>query len=184
MEVNSIDRILVQYHLMGDPQRFDALASFIEARVSDKNARIADVAAGKGHLSSVLKRRGYKCITAFEPYPRQKLNGVQLKVCKFTNGNCFDIIIGMHPDQATDVILDEACKSKVAVILAPCCALPNRWRFEVFQRHQQGIPPSRQDINYHRWLKHLVAESKNRSLLLKRATLPISGRNVVLYGRC
>lgn len=181
---------------MGDPQRFDALASFIEAKVSDKSVRIADVAAGKGQLSLALKRRGYKRITAFEPCPRQKLKGaVQLKTCKFTNGDCFDVIIGMHPDQATDAILDEACKNNKhsAIILVPCCALPNRWKFTILEHRKlcfsgkktmQSIPPSRQDDNYFRWLNHLVLESKSRGLVLKRAKLPISGRNIVLYGRC
>lgn len=188
--------------IMGDPQRFDALASFIEARVSDKSVKIADVAAGKGQLSLALKRRGYKHITAFEPCPRQKLKGaIQLKTCQFTNGDCFDIIIGMHPDQATDVILDEACKSSTrrpdakrsAVILVPCCALPNRWKFTVLEHRKlcfsgkktmPNVPPNRQDDNYYRWLNHLVLESKSRGLMLKRAELPISGRNIVLYGRC
>ena len=169
---------------MGDAKRFDLFAEFISQQVTNKQARIADVAAGKGYLSLALRQRGFKNVISFEPNIRNKVKGLQYKAQYFESGKDFDVIVGMHPDQATDVILDEAAKSRAMAIVAPCCALATRWTFWNMPQHVgRGIPIHRDTSTYMRWLKHLATESTKRGLHLNQATLPMNGRNVVLYGK-
>lgn len=168
---------------MGDSRRFDLFAAFIERQVSNKNARIADVAAGKGYLSLALRQRGFKNVISFEPKSRNKIKGLQYKARYFEGGD-FDVIVGMHPDQATDVILDEAARIRATAIVVPCCALPTRWTFWDMPMHQsRGIPTHRSNTSYSRWIDHLIRESAKRGLQLDKTALPMNGRNLVLYGR-
>jgi len=168
---------------MGDSRRFDLFAAFIERQVNNKSARIADVAAGKGYLSLALRERGYKNVVSFEPKARPAVRGLQYRA-KYFDGGDFDVIVGMHPDQATDVILDEAIRIKAMAIVVPCCALATRWTFWNMPHIQRGgIPFHRQNTTYSRWLRHLKGESAKRGLNLDETTLPMNGRSVVLYGR-
>ncbi len=169
---------------MGDSRRFDLFAEFISQQVTNKQARIADVAAGKGYLSLALRQRGYKNVVSFEPNIRNKVKGLQYKACYFNGGKEFDVIVGMHPDQATDVILDEASKSGALALVVPCCALATRWTFWNMPNHQgRGIPIHRDTSAYKRWLSHLKVESSKRGLRLDQTQLAMNGRNIVLYGK-
>ena len=171
---------------MGDSRRFDLLASFIESQVPNKNARIADVAAGKGYLSLALRSRGYRNIVAFEANPRgDRIRSISYKHKLFSSKDApdFDVLVGMHPDQATDVILDEASKLRnLSVFVVPCCIMPTRWIFWGMPAHQgRGIPQHRDLSLYGKWISHLLTESDKRGLHLSRATLPMNGKNVVIY---
>ncbi len=169
---------------MGDSRRFDVFADFIAHHVPNKSVRIADVAAGKGYLSLALRERGFRNVISFEPYPRGKMvRRLQLQARLFEGGE-FDVIVGMHPDQATDVILDEAAKRKAMAFVVPCCAFGNRWTFwNMSHQVPKGIPVHRSNTSYTRWLEHLIRESSKRGLQLNKTVFPISGRNIVLYGR-
>lgn len=168
---------------MGDSRRFDLFADFIAQQIPNKHARIADVAAGKGYLSLALRQRGYKNVVSFEPNIRNKVKGLQYKAQYFEGGD-FEVIVGMHPDQATDVILEEAAKSRATAIVVPCCALSTRWTFWNMPQHAgRGIPIHRDTSTYKRWLNHLVIESSKRGLQLNQYLLPMNGRNVILYGK-
>ena len=52
---------------MGDARRFDLLADLIADTWPDyRDARIADVAAGKGYLQMALRQRGFRNIVSFD----------------------------------------------------------------------------------------------------------------------
>lgn len=168
---------------MGDSRRFDLLAQFIESIAPNKKIHIADVAAGKGYLSLALKQRGYKNIVSFEPNPRNKDRHLDMRARMFEGGH-FDLIVGLHPDEATDVILQSAINTGATAVVVPCCAKPTIWKFNPpIHYDRRGIPPHRQDQTYQKWMQHLLTESRVRKLFLKQTTLPMEGRNIVLWGK-
>lgn len=156
---------------MGDRRRFDIFADFIARQIKDKSARIADVAAGGGYLSFALRERGFKYITPFEPYPRRggqvRRLGIQARL--FDDGSKFDVLVGMHPDEATDVILDEAIKHRLRAIVVPCCAKPTRWVY-------WGAKGSVRD-----WCASLKRQAERRGLWLNETILKMTGANTVLF---
>jgi hypothetical protein len=161
---------------MGDKRRFDCFADFIASRVSDKSVRIADVACGKAYLSWALKSRGFKHISPFELFPRRAAGGLVrrlgLQVRAFTPeiAKDFDLIVGMHPDEATDICLHGAATNGAMVFVVPCCIRPNQWTYW----GARG--------NYKDWISHLQTRSKEYGMSLNEGTLPINGRSLVLYG--
>ena len=115
---------------MGDDKRFEALADFVQ-RNFPPPLKIADVAGGQGNLSFILTQRGYVC-TVIDPRKtnlskkeRQLSNrkGIRFNQIrsKFNSemARDYDLIIGLHPDQATEEIC-YAAKFKPTIIV-PCC---------------------------------------------------------------
>lgn len=156
---------------MGDKRRFNLLAEFIKARVP-QSARIADVAAGKGYLSLALKERGYNRITAFEPEPRRcVIRGLPLLARRFqmTDAAQFDVIVGMHPDGATEEIICGAGKYDKEMFLVPCCA-----KTSITSYGGNGN-------KFFPWLNHLIKLCHTNRLEIQRTTLKMDGKNVILH---
>lgn len=162
---------------MGDRRRFDVFARFIARQVPTRRRaelRVADVAAGKGALSFALREHGFRRITPFEPDPRRggqvRRLGIRAQFFTAEHAQDFDLIVGMHPDEATDCILDGAAAVGAMAIICPCCAKPTAWTY-------WGAKSSRP------WIRHLVEQSARRGLRLSETTLPISGASTVLWGQ-
>lgn len=162
---------------MGDPRRFDLFARFIARLVpygERMRMRVADVAAGKGSLSWELRRHGFLNITPFEPKPRRggQVRRLGIAVTDFTPGMAenFDLIVGMHPDGATDCILDGAARFGALAVISPCCVRPNAWPYEGGPRDHGA------------WHEHLVAQSAARGLALQQGRLSMTGANAVMWG--
>ena len=73
----------------------------------------------------------------------------------------FDLLVGMHPDEASDVILAAALKFSIPAAVVPCCPRPTEWEYG--GRH--GEP----------WISHLQQRSGAR-----RERLEMKGANSVL----
>jgi hypothetical protein len=161
---------------MGDRRRFDVFARFIANQVPKPirgDVRVADVAAGKGALSFALREHGFTHITPFEPSPRKggqvRRLGIRAQLFTPEIARDFDLVVGMHPDEATDCILDGAAKAGIMAIVCPCCAKPTSWTY-----WGQKAPGQ--------WVRHLVAKSASLGLPLSKTSLPISGASTVLWG--
>lgn len=157
---------------MGDKRRFNVLADFIAERVP-RMARIADIAAGKGHLSLALRERGFLNVVAFEPAPRGATSAVAhlpLRAQPFDMDDAqdFDVLVGLHPDQATEEIVCGAGRHDVRMFLLPCCIKPTR--SVMWQPH-----------NSRGWIEHLLLLAHKHGLRPERTSLPINGRNVLLW---
>lgn len=166
---------------MGDPARFDVFARFIARLVPPAERmtmRVADVAAGKGGLSWALLRHGFRRITPFEPHPRaggQVLRlGIAVRDFEPDDARHFDLVVGMHPDQATDAILAGAAAHGALAVVSPCCVKPKVWPY--------GGDLGWQRASHEEWQEHLVAQSAARGLALQQGRLPMTGANAVLWG--
>ena len=82
-------------------------------------------------------------------------HNIMLKTCT--------LIIGMHPDQATEDIVDVAIRHQKPFAIVPCC---------VFPKNGQSMPLDK-------WYEHL----KQKTPCMEETFLNFQGRNQVLYVR-
>jgi hypothetical protein len=104
----------------GDPQRFEVVADFVFDTFGRSIEYIADVAGGRGMLSRILnKKYNYKS-TVFDPRG-YTLVGVESRLDEFKpeDASYYDLVIGLHPDEATHVVVESALVTNTIVI--PCC---------------------------------------------------------------
>lgn len=88
--------------------------------------------------------------------------GAQVATC--------DVLVGMHPDQATEPIVDAALALGKPFAIVPCCVFP-----ELFpQRRTKDGAPVRTYIEF---LDYLMRKDPE----IKMDYLPFKGRNRVLY---
>lgn len=84
-------------------------------------------------------------------------------------GGC-DVLVGMHPDQATEPIVDAAIELGKPFAVVPCCVFP-----ELFPERRTKDGDSVR--TYVQFLDYLVAKHPD----IKLAYLPFKGRNRVVY---
>ncbi len=115
-----------RHRFHGDPERFEAVAAFIYQRYGRRVRYIADVAGGQGMLSRILRKRyNYEC-EVLDPRG-WTLTGVPGQEADFDPAlaGYYDLIVGLHPDEATRAV---AAAARVRpAILIPCC---NFWSEE------------------------------------------------------
>ncbi|MFY0524608.1 hypothetical protein ACN28I_16055 [Archangium gephyra] len=114
---------------MADKRRFDLFAQFITERFPAP--RIYDIAGGQGRLNEALSKLG-RTVTTFDL--RHKHLPVRYEQRMFTlEEPCeCDLLVGMHPDGATRIIIEYAAKHRLPFAVVPCCSdnsMPyNPWR--------------------------------------------------------
>jgi hypothetical protein len=162
---------------VGDKRRFDLFAKFIANLVPPADRllmRVADVAAGKGALTWALRQHGFLNIVPFEPAPRRggHVTRLGMQVRNFTSelAKGFDLIVGMHPDGATDHILDGAARYGALAVISPCCVRPSAWTYWGNK------------LSHKQWHEHLMAQSSKRGLELQAGRLKMTGANAVMWG--
>lgn len=100
---------------MGNRHRFEVVADFVQ-RNFPPPLSIADVAGGQGNLSFILAQKGYDC-TVIDPrntgLSKNERRLSRRKGIRFGHARKefapemaagFDLIIGLHPDEATEAI--------------------------------------------------------------------------------
>ncbi|MBX3013944.1 MAG: hypothetical protein KF832_20650 [Caldilineaceae bacterium] len=115
-----------RHRFHGDPERFTVLADFVADHYWRNITYIADVAGGQGMLTRLLtKKYNYDC-EVIDPRVHV-LKGVKSQACEFSAAHAayYDLVIGLHPDEATRAVAQAALVRPV--ILIPCC---NFWSAE------------------------------------------------------
>lgn len=110
---------MTRHRFEGDPARFEVVARFIAERFPDVRY-IADVAGGQGMLTRILRKRfGFEA-EVIDPRG-WALRGVPTRAEVYTPAmaDYYDLVIGLHPDQALRSVVESA--RKVAVLVVPCC---------------------------------------------------------------
>lgn len=158
---------------MGDSRRFDLFAKMIAKQFPSRLYKsVADIAGGKGYLQHALRERGYS-VTTFDKRNRaRKVGKMRYKRRYFSDKieDEFDLLVGMHPDEATDVIIVEAAKREVPFLVCPCCVKPSAVTY--WGKH-----------SYKQWCQHLEKLAKKLGYKTQWLMLPMNGKNKVLVGR-
>ena len=103
----------------GDPNRFQVIADFVLDKYGKKVRYIADVAGGQGMLSRMLNKKGYESEVVD---PRgYTLKGVPSRTEEYKSdmADYYDLVIGLHPDEAIQEVAYSALIRPVALV--PCC---------------------------------------------------------------
>lgn len=145
---------------MADFRRFELFADLLTTRFPHVR-RVFDVAGGKGALNLELTRRGLTCVT-FDR--RHKHLPVTFAEREFTlDEPCeADLVVGMHADGATRVIIEYAIKHQLPFAVVPCCS-------------DNSMP-------YKPWMRHLAELATTAGLVTDEVTLPMQGRARVIVG--
>lgn len=155
---------------MGDDKRNEVFARFIKKQFP-KATTVLCVADGKGVLARKLANKKFS-VVVIENKPRFEGRGhkkIEYRKGWFT-GNVKveqDLIVAMHPDEATAEVIEAANKSKKPFAIVPCCVKGDR-------RFTNGVG------GYSGWLNRLKSITKGYCLT---GQLKMNGRNVVLYRR-
>jgi len=112
-----------QIRLHGDETRFEKLAQFIYDYYGDSVRYIADVAGGQGLLTRLLNKKHNYQAEVIDPRG-YRLKGVPGQECLYTPdmATYYDLIVGLHPDEAIRPVIESAATRPVLAI--PCC---NHW---------------------------------------------------------
>ena len=147
-------------HAMADKRRFDLFAALLVERFPDA-ARVFDIAGGTGKLNESLTQLG-RDVTTFDV--RHKHLPVKFAERIFTlDEPCeADLVVGMHPDGATRVIVEYAGRHRIPFAVVPCCS-------------DNGMP-------YKPWMRHLAELGREQGLAVEEAELPMDGRARVILG--
>ncbi len=145
---------------MADKRRFDLFAAFVVERFGE--VRVFDVAGGMGKLNLALTTRGCQ-VTTFDT--RHKHLDVRFAERRFTlEEPCeCEVVVGMHPDGATRIIIEYAATHGVPFAVVPCCS-------------DNGMP-------YKPWMRHLAELARARGMEVEEHMLAMDGRARVLVGR-
>lgn len=143
---------------MADKQRFDLFADLLVQRFPTAR-RVFDVAGGMGKLNEALVARGRSCLT-FDR--RHKHLPVEYALRDFTlDEPCTaDLVVGLHADGATRLIIEYAARHRVPFAVVPCCS-------------DNSMP-------YNPWMRHLAELASALGLSTAEVTLPMAGRARVL----
>jgi hypothetical protein len=111
---------VTRHRFHGDPARFDVLARFIFDRFERDVQHIADVAGGQGMLTRVLRKKYNYDAEVVDPRG-WTLRGVGARPAGFApdDASYYDLIVGLHPDEATRAVAEAATVRPV--VLVPCC---------------------------------------------------------------
>ncbi len=155
---------------MSDAARFHLMASLISGSFPNyQDARIADVAAGKGYLQAALRQRGYRNIVSIDKRPSfaGPRSVYRYGWFDWRTAEKFDLVIGMHPDEGTDHIVLYGRQHGIPWCVCPCCVRPS------------GAEYGAGKNDYWRWLAHLRRLGGGPSIV-RSVALPMQGRNIVL----
>lgn len=111
---------------MGDRRRFHEVAELILRQFPPARFPVvADVAGGKGKLAGKLQARGYRTTIIDTRRSRKHPKGAKRVSQPYVAGMArkFDVLVGLHPDGATEQLALSARRRPV--VLIPCCL--HRW---------------------------------------------------------
>ena len=146
---------------MADLRRFELFARFLAERFPEAR-RVFDVAGGMGRLNEELTRLGRE-VTTFDG--RHKRLEVRYRERHFgLDEPCAcDLVVGLHPDGATRVVVEYAARHRIPFAVVPCC--------------------SDNGMSYRPWVRHLAELGRSLGMEVEEADLPMRGRARVLLGK-
>lgn len=153
---------------MGDPLRFTALADYIYEYFNTSTS-IADIAGSKGKLQVALRNRNFNKVETYDLEGFPSCSGLKItkELYRVSNPKSYDLLVGLHPDEATDHIILGALYKRIPFVIVPCCKMPN------------AVPKLNKRIS---WVDHLILLAERGSFKVSTTELPIRGKNLLLHG--
>lgn len=145
---------------MADKARFTLFAALIAERFPQAR-RVFDVAGGQGRLNEALTALGRQ-VTTFDRRVKHLPVTYALRDFTLEEPCACDVVVGLHSDGATRVIIEYAGLHRVPFAVVPCCS-------------DNSMP-------YNPWMRHLAELGAQRGLSITEALLPMEGRARVLLG--
>jgi hypothetical protein len=145
---------------LADKRRFEAFARFITERFGEAK-RVFDIAGGQGRLNEELGRLGREATTFDQRHKHLDVPYAQRRFTLEEPCAC-DVVVGMHPDGATRIIVEYAATHRVPFAIVPCC--------------------SDNGMSYKPWMRHLAELAAAHGMQVEHHTLPIEGRAAVIVG--
>lgn len=145
---------------MADLRRFELFARFLIERFPDAR-RVFDVAGGMGRLNEELTRLGREVTTFDGRHKRLKVRYEERPFTLDEPCTC-DLVVGLHPDGATRLVVEYAARHRIPFAAVPCC--------------------SDNGMSYKPWMRHLAEVAASYGLRVEEALLPMRGRARVLVG--
>lgn len=157
---------------MADNQRNKVFATFLKKQFINHPTSILDVACGDGRLTKILSETfPFASVIGIDPKPRGNKRRI-----KFLRGEFpervkvgeYDLIVGMHPDEATWTIVQESCRYRITFAVVPCCLL--------------CVPPSFPGGNMYHWVQYIADYAKDHKMRVTSTILKMRGANQVIMG--
>jgi hypothetical protein len=146
---------------MADLRRFTVFAQFLAERFDAR--RVFDVAGGMGKLNQALTALGRQVATFDRRHRRLDVPYIE-RTFTLDEPCQAELVVGLHPDGATRVIIEYAARHRIAFAVVPCC--------------------SDNGMSYKPWMRHLAELARAQAFdEVGEQVLPIRGRARVLYGR-
>jgi uncharacterized protein YihD (DUF1040 family) len=163
--------------------RFQLLQMWLTQRY--KPAKVLDIGGGKGLLSLLLNKNGWKATVVdpaitdyltkykdFETGKRVLLKENEIESFKRITGifkeemaRDYDLLIGLHAHGSNLQIINACKKYNKDFILLPCCVIDEPL-------------VKKPDIN---WLESLIDYAKEKGFDVKRDELNFKGQNILIY---
>ena len=146
---------------VADKRRFELFADLV-TRAFPGARRAFDIAGGMGRLNEALTARGLDVLTFDKRWKHADVKYAQRLFTLDEPCTC-DVLVGMHPDGATRIIVEYAARHARPFAIVPCCS-------------DNGMP-------YKPWMRHLAELGRERGLEVTEDALPMQGRARVLVGK-
>lgn len=175
-------------HSQAKSLRSKIFASWLLENLLCDEDRVLDVAGGKGELSMQLALLGGVACTVVDPVVRKRPKMKQLvKLSKpvpnfrshaFTAEDAKTIeavdshscLVGLHPDEPTEDIVDLAIERNKSFAVVPCCVFPSF-------NPQRRLASGKFVQTYEQFLEYLMQKDSR----IERTTLHLEGKNHVVY---
>lgn len=146
---------------MADKRRFDLFADLL-VETFPTATRVYDVAGGMGKLNASLSARGRICTTFDLRHKRLPVEYAE-RLFTLEEPCAADLVVGLHADGATRVVIEYAAQHRVSFAVVPCCS-------------DNGMP-------YKPWMRHLTDLAKSLGFSsVREVALPMEGRARVVVG--
>lgn len=145
---------------MAEKRRFDYFAAFLCERFPEA-LRIFDIAGGMGRLNEALTARGRE-VTTFDVRHKHLTVRFEERIFTLDEPCDADLVVGLHADGATRVIIEYAGFHRIPFAVVPCCS-------------DNSMP-------YKPWMRHLAELAQEHRLEVEEAALPMEGRARILFG--
>ena len=119
------------------------------------------------------------CFTK-DVFPEIYSNSISIGHADETPSQTNSLLLGLHPDQPTEDIIDAALEHNLSVAIIPCCVYADLFPSRMIKRSGSDDDGKYEEIpvrNYSEFLQYLL--DKDESLQI--ATLPFEGKNKVIY---